>query len=406
MKKLLILTTLLASLWACEKLPSSGLTFEQERIANLYDTAASMLSELTGESIDPDQIEDIKKKKLEPNYGRVFDENDPDYRSVIVKNEEMAENYFCGLAGWRDDIISETAEGYRIDFSEIGLGTMEFYHKGSGPNMGYADVDIPCIPELKRIIYQTEDQVDVNAGYVPYQSPCLYGDVYLREGRYYICTREATGYTSDTCGILVCMETGKGSNWTYHLSDESWGCWRPRQTWTGSQYITSYLMLCADPQFTQDKAQIVKKWPGKVFPKCQRWRDYDEQDNIGDTTWGFGALEPGYSHVTRYHSNFADEKSNSDKNKKDWKDVRVIVARDATEGDYQFWKARWHRRFHHYVLPWICRYDKGIYSETWKYTNKDGWQGIFDGSPIIYTMNVVTFYENAPAGYVLQDPWD
>ena len=405
-KFLILMPVLLIAAWSCEDLPSSWLTPKEEKQAVLYDAAASLIGELIGENVTPDQVEEMKGKSLEPKYGRVFDEGSPYERSILVKDADEAELYFCGLGGWREDVITETADGYIIDFSDIGMGALEFFRKGNGPNMGYATVDIPCIPHLKRITYQTAEQVGVNAGVVPYESPCLYGDVYLKDGRYYICTRESTGYTTDTCGILVCMETGKGSNWEYHLSKETWGCWQPKQPWCGGQYISSYLLLCADHEFTQDKAQIIKKWPGKVFPKCQRWRDYDDQVDVGDLTWGFGALEPGYSHVTRYVADFSQEKSNSDRPRKDWKDVRVIVVRDATEGDYRWSKARWWRRCHHYVLPWICKYNKGISEETHKYTSKDGWRDIFDGDPIVYTMNVVTFYETAPAGYVLQDPWD
>ena len=403
-KFVLLIPFLLLCLSGCKKDPSPGSwNQEDELLADQYDAAAMMLSDLLGEEVTPEKIDALKEQKPEPRYGTIFDDSAPFDRTVTVDDAQEAEDLFRGLGGWRDDVVQETADGYIIDFSSIGVGKLEFFRQGDGSNVGFASVDIPFIPHLQRITYKTKEQAGINDE--TFSSPARYGDVYLHENRYYICVRQSTGYSYDSEGFLVCVETGKGTNWKDYLSSETWGCWRPKQNWTNSRYIVAFLKLCADKKFMQDKAQIVKKFPGKVFPLCQRWYDYDDQRNIGDYTWGFGALEPGYSHVTRYHADFSLEKSHSDKPSSDWKDVRVIVARDATEGDYRASKARWWRRFHHYVLPWICKLDKGIFAETHKYTSKGGWQDIFDGAPIIYTLNAVSFTDALPDGYVLQDIW-
>lgn len=413
MKKLsLSLFVILLSVLSCQKQPSGtddsesdGWTEEDELLAIQYDAAALLLSDLLGEEITPEMIDDLKSQKPEPQYGTPYDDSAPYDRVVTVDDAEEAEDLFCALGGWRDDVLEETQEGYIIDFSAIGVGTLEFFRQGDGSNVGYATVDMPCIPHLQRLTFKTKAQIGDNAssGFV---SPARYGDVYLHENRYYICVKESTGYSYDSQGYMVCVEAGKGTNWQNYLSKESWGCWRPKQNWTNSRYLIGFLKLCADPKFMQDKAQIVKKFPGKVFPKCQRWSDYDEQTDIGDLTWGFGALVPGYSHVTRYHDDLSQEKSNSDRKYDDWKKVRVIVARDATEGNYRASKAKWYRRFHHYVLPWVCKLDKGVFSETHKYTSKGGWQDIFEGKPIVYTLNAVAFTSSLPSGYVLQNIWD
>lgn len=407
MKKCLAyIPVLLLLLWSCEKWPFHTTTEAEQQKAVQYDAAAVLLTTLLDREVSPDDVKEYAKEKFEPEYGIVLDEANPFERTVIVKNATEAETAFCGLVGWRDDILEETADGFRADFKDIEFGVIEFFSTPDGSNLGYAEVSIPCIPHLERITYRREDQLNDNGRLPRFESPCLYGDVYLHNDRYYICTREATGYTKDSSGILVCMEAGKGSNWQYHLSDETWGCWMPKQSWADGDLIDSYLLLCADPEFTQDKAMIIKKWPGKVFPQPQRWSSYDKQEFIGDYSWGFGALEPGYSHVTRYTDDFSSEKSNSDRKYADWRGVRAVVIRDATEGDYSFWSARWYRRCHHYVLPWICKWDKGLFSDTYKYTSQDEWKAFFNTSPIVYTMNAVRFYEEAPSGYLLQTVWD
>lgn len=397
------LPVLLVLVWSCEKVPVPQP--DQENLAVRYDAASELLTGLLDRDVSPDQVPDYTKGNWEPRYGQALEEEPAFERAVVVRDPAAAESAFCGLAGWREVILEKTADGYKIDFSSIGLGTLEFFRTPDGSNVGYATVNIPCIPRLQRISYMTAEQLGDN-GVVGYQSPCLYGDVYLHNGRYYICTREATGYTKDSSGILVCMEAGKGSNYSYHLSDETWGCWEPKQSWADGDLIDSYLLLCANPEFTQDKARIVKKWPGKVFPFPERWSSNDKQTVVGDNTWGFAALEPGYSHVTRYQDDFADEKSNSDRKYADWKRVRVVVIRDATEGNYRWSSARWWRRCHHYVLPWICKWDKGLFADTFKYTDKEEWQDFFYNEPIVYTMNAVRFYEEAPAGYQLQTVWE
>lgn len=390
--------------WSCQKTPVP-MPEDAEKLVVRSDAAAELLSCLLDKEVTPDQVSDYVKGKWDARYGQPLEEEPAFKRVVVVKSASAAESAFCGLAGWREDILEKTADGYKIDFSSLGLGTLEFFRTPDGNNLGYATVNIPCIPHLQRIDYMSSEQLGDN-GVVRYQSPCLYGDVYLYQGRYYICTRESTGYTSDSSGILVCMETGKGSNYTYHLSDETWGCWQPKQNWTDGELIDSYLLLCADPEFTQQKARIIKKWPGKVFPLPQRWTNNNKQQDVGDATWGFGALEPGYSHVTRFQENLADEKSNSDKRYADWKNARVVVIRDATEGEYRWIPARWWRRCHHYVLPFVCRYDKGLFSSTHMYTSEEEWNAFYGGEPIVYTMNAVRFYEEAPKGYELQTVWE
>ncbi len=365
-----------------------------------YDTATILMSALCGESYELVDMVGMKGLTFEPTYGEVFDESNSFERTVVVYDAANAESYFCGLVGWSESCLKETAEGYIVNFPATGFGTMEFFRGGDESNVGYALVDIPSIPHLQKIIYKTKEQLGDNA--VSYfESPCLYGEVYLHDNRYYICVKESSGYTDAAQGYLVCMESGKGNYWQDYCS-EKWGCWKPRDKWRDAKYITDYLYLCADPNFTMQKKRIVQTYPGKVFPLCQRWPARDKQEDIGNITWGFGNLEPGYSHVTRFQNPLINEKSHSDRDPKEWKNVRVVIACDASKGSYRASKARWWRQFHHFIIPWVCKYDKGLSYHTHKYVTTDEWNGFF-GSTIIYTMNVTTFNDTCPIGYSLVD---
>ena len=390
---------------ACQdEYSGGGWSMADELLADKYDAASLMLSAILCEDITPDDVPDMKGKTFEPQYGLVLDESNSFERTVIVNDAEMAQMYFCGLGGYRDDIVQETADGFLIDFTEIGMGTLEFFYSDGGSNVGYALVDVPCIPHLQRFTYKTEAQVGSNAELRQYESPIGYGDILLHDGRYYICVREASGYDFCTCGLLVCMEAGKGTNWKDYLSDESWGCWTPIQSWTAPDYLSHFLLLCADPSFKAQKARIIAQLPGKVFPKVQIWDKRNHSFEKGDYTWGFGCPEEGYSHVTRFYDNLSDEPSNSDKKKDKWKKRYAVVARHATEGNYKWKKARWERRFHYVAVPYVSKYNKGYFFDTKKYTGKGGWEDFFeDNTLIVYTMNVARFYETIPTGYVLQD---
>ena len=404
LKRILALSTIVLSVLACGKdeLDDGGEKINlSDQEAEEYNSIAQLMSSLCGQEFDLEDVVGLKGKTFEPTYGEVYDQTNSFERTVLVKSAEMAESYFTGLVGWNGDCLEETGDGFIIRFPETGFGTLEFSRIGDGSNVGYATVDIPSIPHLQKIIYKTKDQIGENAGY--FESPCLYGEVYVHDGRYYICVRESSGYNDGGKGVLVCMEAGKGSYWQSYCS-EQWGCWKPKSTWRDSQYITDYLYLCADPSFTQQKKRIVKTYPGKVFPTCQYWPARDKQTNIGDTTWGFGNLEPGYSHVTRYHANFADEKSNSAKDPSKWQNVRAVICCDASKGSYRASKARWWRQFHHFIIPYICTYDRGLSYHTHRYVTSGEWNDFFTkNTGIIYTMNVTTFNDKVPAGYSLID---
>ena len=122
-----LLFVLLLTASACQKDSSGTWTREDELRSIQYDAAAQMLSDLIGQAVEPELIADLKNTKPEPQYGTAYDESTPYDRTVTVDDAQEAEDLFCGLGGWRDDVLQETPEGYLIDFSDIGVGTLEFF---------------------------------------------------------------------------------------------------------------------------------------------------------------------------------------------------------------------------------------------------------------------------------------
>jgi len=362
------------------------------------DAIYSIVRQLTGTELTSEDLENLGNRTYEATYGDIRDESNPLERSVLVRDAATAEAYFRDLVCESTDLIRETMVGLEVVVD--GLGSLTFYRTGGNGNVGYADIDIPCIPHLERISYKTEEQWGDNA---LWESPCRYGDVYVHEGRYYLCVKESKGNAEINWGYLVCMEAARGTNYEWYLDKEQWGCWRPKERWGNNTPALEWLNICADPDFLSQKRRIVKRYPGKVFPYVYRWSSISDYFQIGDKTWGFGNLEPGFSHATLYHDNLFDEKSNSYNDRGNWKDVYCFIIRDATEGNYRAKKARWWRRCHGLVLPWVCVGADGSYGDIWKYTSKGGWEDYFEGHPILYTMQVKSFTKSVPSGFFLED---
>jgi len=168
-----------------------------------------------------------------------------------------------------EELLRETADGLEIVIDKFG--SLRYHRDDAGSSVGYADVNIPCIPHLERISYKTDEQWGDNAGW---ESPAYYGDVYEHDGRYYLCVKESRGTSEQNWGYLVCMEAARGSNYVWRKDSETWGAWGPKERWGNDQPAIEWLNICGDPDFVSQKRRIVKKYPGKVFPYVYRWKDY------------------------------------------------------------------------------------------------------------------------------------
>ena len=263
------------------------LTIEQQM---QREAVASVLNMLTGETFSDTTDVDFEGHTYEPTIGEVLGESRPSERSIQVSSESLAEGYFRSLVGGASDLITETADGCKIVLTNLdchstgrkqSLGTLTFHRADSpllgggaegGANVGYADIDIACIPALQRISYKTADQWGDNGGF---KSPITRGEVFVGDkGRYWICVSVSKGYHSDQAGVLINMQPGKSDNWKtiYDEDDDKWAAWCPSEHILTPYYgkaILDYVQLCSDSYYATRKRKLKDNYPDifkKVFP--------------------------------------------------------------------------------------------------------------------------------------------
>ena len=384
------------------------------------EALASVLNQLTGESFSDTTDVDFEGRTFEAAIGDVRNESRPSERSIRVRTAALAEGYFRSLAGGASALVKETADGYVIDLTNLdchstgrkqSLGTLTF-HRGSGAdNVGYADIDIACIPGLQRISYKTSDQWGENARF---RSPISYGEVFVGGGgRYWICVREANGRHAMQAGVLINMQPGKGDDWGYIYEAEKWAAWCPKDYILNGFFgaaILDYVDLCGDSDFATEKRRIMEKsWGNKVFPVGLTWTY-----SIADGMW---VLSPGAS-----GPGFGDTNS---ANAGKWCHIGsypvthgVIIVRDCTEGDWSAGDATHWRRWHVYCTrvngdddPEDERMaDRNYYISdssdlrdyTFYYTDTDDFYN-FPAYSMIYTARGVTFNGSIPSGFTKVD---
>ena len=388
----------------------SELTMEQ---VMQREAVASVLSQLTGESFSDTTDVNFEGRTFEAAIGDVRNESRPSERSIRVRTAALAEGYFRSLAGGASALVKETTDGYVIDLTNLdchstgrkqSLGTLTFHRAEGGDNVGYADIDIACIPGLQRISYKTADQWGDNAGFT---SPIGYGEVCIGGGgRYWICVREATGLSSYLAGVLINMQPGKGDKWGYIYEDEKWAAWEPEDYRIPAGFETAvleYVQLCGDPDFATEKRRIMKQSFGsKLFPEAWSWNwnpktDQWELWELGDP--GFGTLDDGYCHRAYYSPGMCG----------------IVIAMECNEGHYRVFHGWWRRwavwctyattvkgnpRMASHILDItdassLHRYDL-------MYTDKEVFYK-FPYFSVIYTVRGVTFNGSIPAGFTKVD---
>jgi hypothetical protein len=379
------------------------------------EAVASVLSQLTGESFSDTTDVNFEGRTFEAAIGDVRNESRPSERSILVRKAALAEGYFRSLAGGASDLVKETADGYVIDLTNLNchsmgrkqsLGTLTFHRASGADNVGYADIDIACIPGLQRISYKTAEQWGDNARF---RSPISYGEVLVGgNGRYWICVREANGRHSMQAGVLINMQPGKGDKWSYIIaSGESWCAWCPEDYVLNSYFgtaILDYVDLCGDPDFATEKRKIMEKSFGsKVFPLGCVWSwdsDFEGWTLPSGHGPGFGTDNPDYCHTGWWPTTHG-----------------VIIVRDCTQGDYRVghgWWRRWHlyctsvsrdkdqekdrMADRNYYIGDSCE----LYDYTFHYTNRDDFYK-FPANSMIYTARGVTFNEKIPSGFTKVD---
>lgn len=416
---------------------SAAIAERQAAQQRAHDRAAlaTMLTMLTGQEIADTTDIDTDSRTFEPTYGSASDESNPLERSLLVDDAAMAETYFRSLAGTGSHLISETADGCTIDMTSLSsrrdgtrqnVGSLTFHRATEGSDcVAWADVDISCIPHLRRIAYKDSTQWGKNAFWT---SPARRGDVFHNDGRYFICVRESHGYNwPSEHGVLLCIEPGKGSDYSTIYSDEfTWGAWRPKsQVLPGALEgaIFDYLRLSAgEGNFARTKQKILKTYFGQqVFPTGERfnWDGVHESFINTERSYageGFDTSEKDYSHHAGLWAYRDSENSDSDHDRSQWGaggSVYAIIVRDATEGDWSGVGAGWARRLHHVALPYRCKGSVRAFSDTFSYYTGDSdgafWGPVYDyferflTGKIVYTCRGVSFTDKIPAGFELMN---
>lgn len=417
---MIVLTGCLLNLTSCKDDHDDNKESKQDKKAITMEMVAQkdavecILLNLT--SVEPQDSTgiDFENRQFEPTIGKVRDKSQPSERSVLVDDEVEAQLKFHALVS-NEDFVQETSDGYAIDLTNLDyrqdgrkqkLGKLTYHRATDGTCMGYAEVNVPCVPGLRRISYVTKEQWGNNGwdedGH--WVSPCLFGEVWynMSQGLYYVCVVQST---SDTDGWLINVQPGC-SNMYSKLADneENKGAWSPDHP-VSKVAIEGFVKLCIDGQYYDIKQAIRKRYPNKVFPpvpvrhgkgeECA-WNDYGEQYAIdGDN--GFGTSQKGYGHWVEDLGS-----DNPDDYLKPGSGPEVLIIRKAWFGDYAWSPPRYWRKQEVYCIAPRARYDSNRYWYTKKYVYH-----FFDDSDYCdwmdkkypYTANGYSFRANPPAGF-------
>ena len=212
--------------------PTNGETLTQadSLVIRQQMAVVNILSTLTGRN---DIGADFDTQRYEPDYGTVRDEALPYVRAIAVADAAQAENQFLALGG--AVFAVKTADGLKVTLADMNLrtdgrrqtlGTLTFHRAADGERLAYTDVEIACLPTLRRIDYIDEAKWGTNAN-----SAYMLGQLVYYTGNYYttglyVCVKTSTDGANN--GRLIHFEKGPGaSDCSYNLDGDDEGCWVP-----------------------------------------------------------------------------------------------------------------------------------------------------------------------------------
>ena len=158
-----------------------------------------IITQLTSERTAPEGWEDMT---FEPTIGKAS-EADPYTRIVATNDLSAAAERFGGLIGF-PTTISETTNSFT--YNQQGMGKL-IYQKGSedGEYLAQVEVDLKQVPHLKKILYQTPEQMGNNS-YFDGTAYYRFGDVVMdKDGYYWICVRPAFGPEGKEDSHWICL---------------------------------------------------------------------------------------------------------------------------------------------------------------------------------------------------------
>ena len=366
----------------------------------------NVLALLAGVELDDVSSIDLEGQTYTPVIGWNYGLKDSSVRAVQVRDAIDAELQFCSLVGGSSDLVAETDDGYLIDLTNLdcrtdgkrqSLGTLTFHRATTNKNVGYADIDIACIPGLKRILYLTDNQARFN-GWTPsgWQSPCLLGQVWRKGNTYYLCVKESTAFAD---GWLINVQPGRSDNYSIVAGNEgNKGAWSPRNV-VSREAVESFVYFCMNQAYYDMRQEIIKRYPGKVFPYVPKPHGKGETcswSNYGNTDDGFGTKNVGYAHWVG-----GNEKLNSSYYSPG-SGPEVLIVRRGWMGDYAWVPARDYR--HQEVFCMAPRHETGTktywYTKTYVYTVfEDSDYCDWHESKYPYTANGFSFRGNPPSGF-------
>jgi len=370
---------------------------EEQRVGNERNGVMTLLYNLADVEFEKEFEDDIdfENTTYEPTIGLDRDPANPLVRSVKVESADYCERIFRSLVD-DDTFIRETDDGCIIDMSNLNcradgkkqnFGTLTFHRGNGSDNVGYADVNIRCIPKLQRIVYLTKEQWGENANW---ESPCEWGDVYLGDNHYWICVRESQGSNEkkkELRGVLVNIQQGRG-DYYYSGYDEVWDAKPVPEV----QDIYDYLSLCGNEEFLTQKKRICKKLPNKVFPGLA-WnfgKDYMILE-IGSEDEGFANKESGYI----FHNGISEQALMNPK----FSEAHIFYYyyRDK----YKLFKGK--KRHQKYVsLPSKCMYLDQVENRNYDSWGDGGFRNLRCYS-YPYTLSAKPFWGKVPSGFTLVD---
>ena len=235
-----ILALMVLALASCDK----GLSPQEQQ--KQKTEKASRFWEVVGQLISPfDITQDYEGKVFEPTVGTPSP-SDPLTRIVSTNSLRAAVERFNNLTG--AGITSSTPA---FTWSNKDVGTLTWNKTADGTSWATVDVQIPQLPRLKRIVYQSAEQGNDNGSFSG-KAYYRFGDVVKRtvgEGEqakdeYWICVRPCFGKEDKEKSHWVCVNylpDGKDENVFYYES-ENWPgqFWIPTDLGTNKEHMQGF----------------------------------------------------------------------------------------------------------------------------------------------------------------------
>ena len=352
--------------------PGNGETLTQadSLIIRQQMAVVNILSTLTGRN---DIGADFDTQRYTPDYGTVRDEALPYVRAVAVVDAAQAENQFLALGG--SAFVVKTADGLKVTLADMNLrtdgrrqtlGTLTFHRAADGERLAYADVEIACLPTLRRIDYIDETNWGTNAN-----SAYMLGQLVYYTGKYYttglyVCVKTSTDGANN--GRLIHFEKGPGgSDCSYNLDGDDEGCWVPFHPGAAAD------MECYSQLLMRNK----RGYRNAIMNYLQRGdTDAKFKDRI-EQVLPEGFRNDGYL----YYGNGMDF-------------IAILNAEYSSESEWLFGRRR-------KVTTWrISEDSESDYGTEWIYTYwyDDEWGKGFQWTYTIHTLNIIKFGSSEVAG--------